>query len=214
MHFVGWLLLLVAGAPSDAGRRASGPARAFWDGLSFLLVSSPRLSARLPREENDSSSASSWGPHPLKIWVSGNLSGVPARSVLKCTLRIQKPRKLRLTRRQGGPVRIELGSGFTRSVRRSGLGLCDLRVVATCWPLGRADFGSGRSSAWRTSDGVAFAMGCALQAVVTVSADLATMWTPKSRRRGRPNRRDVDAQIAHVDTWIARVDAQIPHVDT
>ena len=27
-----------AGAPSDAGRRASGPARAFWDGLSFLLV--------------------------------------------------------------------------------------------------------------------------------------------------------------------------------
>ncbi len=26
------------GHPSDAGRRASGPARAFWDGLSFLLV--------------------------------------------------------------------------------------------------------------------------------------------------------------------------------
>ncbi len=35
-----------AGAPSDAGRRASGPARAFWDGLSFLLV---LLHARLRR---------------------------------------------------------------------------------------------------------------------------------------------------------------------
>ena len=36
-----------AGAPSDAGRRASGPARAFWDGLSFLLVINASCS-RLP----------------------------------------------------------------------------------------------------------------------------------------------------------------------
>ena len=61
--------------------------------------------------------------------------------------------------RQGVSVRIEFRSRFTRSIRTSGLGLCDLRVRSRC-----ADaVANERAQEARGTNGVASAGGCGLK---------------------------------------------------